>query len=246
LTNSWSVPELGPSLGRLTDPAASGHRSPLGLIYDDIRLDLVTGIFEVAAAGRSLAAAGDGDGAMTVLGRATWLSLWERAVSTAAARIGTAANSHLRAAASESRFPNRRLRGLLLMPADVRAIGARLGSGGAAFVSALDSLDHSVHSAAESGGGDGVRMDAWVAALEAAARRVESAWLDLLAAAQLEEQHWWNEADRIRGWRRQGWLPWLVTAIVLGAAIYLGSILGGYLPVPDRLRGFAEYWWSRF
>jgi len=62
---TWEVPELGPSLGRLTDPAQPGA-GPLGIRLDDIRLKLVTGVFELAGAGRSFAAAGDAVGSETI------------------------------------------------------------------------------------------------------------------------------------------------------------------------------------
>src|SRR5205814_3703574 len=102
---TWSVPELGPSLGRLGDPALVVARSPLGVTLDDVRLELVTGVFDLAGAGRAFATAGDRDGAVTSLGRVAWLQLWERAVDTAAARISGAVNAHFGEAAGESRFP---------------------------------------------------------------------------------------------------------------------------------------------
>jgi hypothetical protein len=246
LTRSWSVPELGPSFGRLTDPPIAGPRSPLGLTYDDIRIDLVTGIFELAGAGRAFAAAGDRDDAIASLGRVAWLGLWERAVEGAAARIGAAANDRLRAAAAESRFPARRLRELLLAPEEVRAIGARLGSGGAPFVGGLDALEQTVHSASAVPAAEVVPEDPWRAALEAAARRLESAWLALLAAAELEEQHWRGVADRVREWRRPVWPVWVVTVVVVAAATYLGLVIGGYVAVPGPLRSVTDNWWSRF
>ncbi|MDF3052039.1 MAG: hypothetical protein K0S19_144, partial [Geminicoccaceae bacterium] len=56
-TESWTIPELGPSLGKLVDPPATrGDRGSLDLVLDDIRMDLVTGIFELAGAARSFAA----------------------------------------------------------------------------------------------------------------------------------------------------------------------------------------------
>lgn len=246
LTEQAPVPELGPSLGRLTDPPSPGPRSSLGLTYDDIRLDLVTGIFELAGAGRGFAAAGDRDGAMASLGRVAWLGLWERAVAAAASRIGDAANSRLREAAVEARFPGRRLRELLLTPTDVRSIAARLGSGGAPFVGALDALEQTVHSATGTDARGAARTDEWRSALEAAARRLESAWLALAAAATVEEQHWRQEADRIGAWRRRMWPVWLLTALVVGIAVYLGLVVGGYVSVPDPLRGLTDFWWSRF
>jgi hypothetical protein len=246
LTDQWTVPELGPSLGRLTDPPSPGSRSPLGLIYDDIRIDLVTGIFDLAGAGRGFAAAGDRAGAMASLGRVAWIGLWERAVGSVAGRIGDAANAQLRAAAAESRFPIRRLRGLLLGPSDLRAIAARLGSSGTPFVSALDTLEQTARSASSTQPRPGGQIDDWRSTLEAAARRLESAWLALVSAASAEEQHWRNEAERVRTWRRPRWPLWLITLAVIGVAGYVGLVVGGYLPVPPALSGLTDYWWSRF
>jgi hypothetical protein len=246
LTESWTVPELGPSLGHLTDPASPGPRSPLGLTYDDIRLDLVTGIFDLAGAGRGFAAAGDRDGAMASLGRVAWIGLWERAVGSVAARMAEAANKQLRDAAAESRFPVRRLRSLLLTPADRRAIAARLGRGGAPFVSALDALEQTVHSASGSPERTSARTDEWRAALEGSARRLESAWLALASAAADEEQHWRGEVERVSRWRRPMWPIWLISAVVVAATGYVGLVLGGYLEVPPQLTGLAAFWWSRF
>ena len=50
---------------------------------------------------------------------------------------------------------------------------------------------------------------------------------------------------RVHAWRLPRWPLWLITALVLGAAIYLGLVLGGYMPVPPMLVGFADFWWSR-
>ncbi len=246
LTEQWTVPELGPSLGSLTDPPSPGPRSPLGLTFDDIRLDLVTGIFDLAGAGRGFAAAGDRDGAMASLGRVAWIGLWERAVGSVAARIGAAANTKLRAAAAESRFPKRRLQRILLGPSDLRAIGARLGSSGAPFVSALDELERTLRSASGTPARAGGSTDEWRAALEAGARRLETAWLAVISAAGMEEEHWRGEAERIRTWRRPRWPIWSITLVVIAAAGYLGLVVGGYLPVPPPLAAVTEFWWSRF
>ncbi|HEX6433714.1 MAG TPA: hypothetical protein VFZ87_05715, partial [Gemmatimonadales bacterium] len=62
---AWTVPELGPSLGRLSDPP---HLPPypgaLGLVLEDIRLDLVTRLFDIAGAARSFMTAGDRESAI--------------------------------------------------------------------------------------------------------------------------------------------------------------------------------------
>jgi hypothetical protein len=232
------VPELGPSLGRLCDPPGDHGDGALGARLDDIRLRLVTEVFELAGAGRSFASAGDDAGAVASLSRVALLALWEKTVAAAAERITGTVNASLRSAAAESRFSARRLSALLLTPDDTRAIGARLGSGGAGFVAALDALEQSTRA--------GSRPHDWRDALTAAARRLEAAWLALEDSAESEQRHWRAEVERVRGWRRAVWPLWLITVVVLGAAAWLGLILGGYAPVPEPLRGLAHWWWARW
>jgi hypothetical protein len=148
-------------------------------------------------------------------------------------------------AAVESRFHARRLQPLLLTPQDTRAVAARLGSGGANFVAALDVLEQSVHASSR---GSRARtqlvQEEWRAALLAAARRLEAAWLALEDAALAEQRRWQVEIELVRAWRRPVWPVWLVTFIVLGAATYLGLVLGGIVPVPSPFRGLALWWWN--
>ncbi len=242
-TDAWSIPELGPFLGRLSDPPAIGSREPRAVPLDDIRLGMVTGVFELAGVARSFAGTGDPQGAMGSLSRLAWLGLWEKAVAAAAERISASVNSGFHAAALESRFSLQRLRRLLLTAEDTRAIAARLGSGGAPFVAALDLLEQTVHSASARAH---PQPHEWQAALTAAARRLESAWLSLEQSATAELTRWQGEIDRVAAWRRPRWPLWLITVAVLGSAIYLGLVLGGYVPVPGPLRGLAQFWWSRW
>jgi len=239
----WTVPELGPSLGRLVDPP-SADQGALRIPLDDVRLDLITGLFDLAGAGRAFTAAGDYGGAVSSLGRVEWLRLWERAVAMTAARIVAEANAGLQLAAAESRFPVRRLRRLELTDEDSRAIGARLGSGGAPFVAALDALEQAGHNASGARGRSETGGLAWQAALNAAARRLESAWIALEHAARAEQERWAAEIATVRAWRRPTWPVWLVTAMLVAAAGYLGLVLGGYLPVPPALEGLANFWWT--
>ena len=241
---AWVVPELGPSLGRLVDAPRAEHGS-LHVRLDDIRLGLVTGVFELAGAGRSFAAAGDYESAVGSLNRFAWLGLWEKAVDTAAQRIATEANAGLRLAAAESRYPRRKVERLLLADDDARAIGARLGSGGAQFVAALDQLEVAVRSTGNARGRGTAGAQAWRAALSAVARRLESAWIALEDAALREQQRWAAEIAQVRGWRRPTWPLWIFTALVVAGAIYLGLVLGGYVPVPGPLQGLAAFWWAR-
>jgi hypothetical protein len=248
--SSWEVPQLGPSLGRLTEPPSKGRAGVLGVALDDIRLDLVTGVFDLAAVARSFIAAGDRDDAVASLNRVAWLGLWERALAAATARIAEAANVGFNDAAVESRFHPRRLQPLLLTTQDHRAIAARLGSGGATFVAALDVLEQSVH-ASSRGGARGrsapsrLVQDQWRGAVTTAARRLESAWLALEDAALAEQRRWQVEIELVRAWRRPVWPLWTLTLLVLAAATYLGLVFGGIVPVPAPLRGVVLWWWSR-
>ena len=244
-TDAWLVPELGPALGRLVDPPLSrSDRGSLDLLLDDIRLDLVTGIFELAGAARSFGASGDREGAIASLSRVAWLNLWERAVAAAAERLAEAVNVRLAEAALESKLPPRQLEALRLKAEDVRAITSRLGSGGAGFVSGLDALEQTVPRAAAAGTRGRAGEEEWQRALAAAARRLESAWLALVAGARVEQDRWKVEIDRVRSWHRPTRILWLLSGLVLAVATYLGLVLGGYLLVPAPLRGLAEFWWS--
>jgi hypothetical protein len=235
------IPELGPSLGRLTDPGPEADEGG-GLRLDDIRLRLVTGVFDLAGAARGFAAAGDPQGAMSSLNRVAWLALWEKTLAAAAERIAGLVNTGLESAAEESRFPSGRLQPLRLRAEDTRAIAARLGRGGAPFVAALDALEQAGPGAEANGDAEA----AWRGGLNTAARRLEAAWLALESAAADEQRHWQAEVDRVRRWRRPRWPLWIVTVLVIGAAAYVGLVLGGYLPVPPALEGLADWWWSRW
>ena len=239
----WEVPELGPSLGRLTDPAQP-TAGPLGVRLDDIRLTLVTRVFELAGAARSFAAAGDAVGAAASLNRVAWLGIWEQSVAGSADRITGTVNARLEQAAAESRYPRRKLREVALTPADTRAIAARLGGGGAPFVAALDELEQAARGIPAQGGRERGAAT-WRAALGTAARRLEAAWLALEEAAAREQQRWQADVQRVHAWRLPRWPLWLLTLLVLGAAVYLGLVLGGYVAVPPPLEGLAEFWWSR-
>jgi hypothetical protein len=241
-----TLPELGPSLGRLADPpVAPSDPGALSIGLEDIRLDLVTRIFDVAGAARAFLAAGDRESAIASLGRVAWLELWERAVGAAAHRLADVVNDRLRDAATESRLPPSRLAGVLLDAEDVRAIGARIGSGGASFVSALDALEQTVPAASASGTRGHLGQEEWQLALATTARRLESAWFTLVEAMRVEQQRWKGEIERVRSWRRPQWPLRIVTLLVLLVLSYLGLLIGGYLPVPALLRGLVDFWWSR-
>lgn len=238
------VPELGPALGRLCSRARRTDQRWVRL--DDVRLEVASRVLELGGAARAFAAAEDRAAAVSSLNRQAWLVEWERAVAEAAKRIAAAVDARLDAAAREARLWARRRRALGLGDADRRAIAGRLGAGGFAFLQALEALEHLVPAASAAGARGDAAAGEWREAVLGVARRLESAWLELEAAAVREEALWTPEIDRIRAWRRPMWPVRLVGVIVIGAATYLGLVFGGYLPVPGWLHGAAQAVWTRF
>jgi hypothetical protein len=238
------VPELGPALGRLC--AAGTSTDGRWVRLDDIRLGMATEVFELGGAARAFAAAEDRAAAVSSLNRQAWLVEWERAVAEATERIAQAVNARLEAAGREARLSRRRRRTLALSDADRRAISGRLGAGGFAFLQALESLELLVPIVSAGGPRGDAAVRDWQEAILGVARRLESAWLELEAAAVREEALWAPEIERVRTWRRPTWPLWLVSGILAAAATWAGLVLGGYLPVPPPLRGLAEVVWERF
>lgn len=238
------VPELGPALGRVC--ARAGPAPGRWVWVDDIRLELATRIFELAGAARAFADADDRPAAVSSLNRQAWLSEWEHAVSEASARIARAVNARLEAAGREARLPPRRRAELLLAEPDRHAISGRLGAGSLPFLLALGLLEQIVPAASAPGARGSAAVAEWQEAILSAARRLESAWLALEAAAVQEEALWTPEIDRVRAWRRPSWPLWAVTAIVLASATYLGLVFGGYIPAPGPLLPLARALWARF
>jgi hypothetical protein len=232
------VPELGPLLGRLSVPRGPAS----GLVpLDDIRLRLVSELFDLAGAAREFAGEGDIPGAVQSLNRQGWLAAWERAVDAAAKRVAERISARIESAAAEVRLPKKKLQRLLLTEEERRGIEVRLGSGGSFLVEALDELEATVREASRKP----VPASRWRDALGGVARRLESAWVALEEAAAREEASWQQDIAEIRRWRRAQWPLWIVTLVVLGASLYLGAVLGGLTPAPELLRPLAEWWWAR-
>lgn len=232
-----AIPELGPLLGRLAEPAGA-MRSIVPL--DDIRLQLVSDLFELAGAARSFADAGDYASAAQSLNRHGWLAAWERAVAAAAARVAERIEARLRSAAAESRLPARKLRRILLTDDERRGIVVRLGSGGALLVDALDEMEQSVRALARRGAPGA----SWRDALAVVARRLEAAWSSLERAAADEEAAWSEDVADVRAWRRPRWPLWVITLAVLGAFGWLALVLGGFIDAPSWLLPVAQWWWN--
>ncbi len=231
------VPELGPLLGRVAVPEGPAS----GLVpLDDIRLTLVTELFDLAGAAREFAASGDVSSAVQSLNRQGWLAAWERAVDAAAERVAGRIDARLRSAAAESRLPKKRLARALLTQDERRGIAVRIGIGGAGLIEALDTMEPLARRASRAPAG----IEAWRAAIAGVARRTDTAWAALEQAAAREEAAWQEDIAQLRAWRRPRLPLWIITVAVLALALWIGLMLGGFITVPGFLRPLAEWWWS--
>jgi hypothetical protein len=226
------VPELAPSLGRVI---VARRREALWVPLDDIREELATALLELAGEGRGAAAREQRDQVLEITGRRAWAAAWDRAVRRAAARVADALEAEILRTARQVRLPRRRLRRHLLAMGEKRAIAARFGTGGAAFVAALDELDAAAARVQSATVLDKDAHADWQEALRTAARRVEAAWLALEAEVEEERRRWTPEIDALARWRPALWPIALLWVPVAAALIWLGLVLGGYLPAPAWL-----------
>ena len=226
------VPELGPSLGRLTALPGAPVGAPPAPRPElaDLRLALVGRIFELAAAARG---AVDGDGAAEILAPARLRLEWERAAAQVATRTLERIESALALAARSAALPPRRVRRSAPTVAEIALIKARLHGTGVPFVDGLTALD-----TAEAG------SDEWREALLASARRLEGSWLALEQRALVEEAAWQEEGARLVAWRPSPWPRRILAIFLLVACVYAGLVLGGFLPVPPGAAPITQWWWS--
>ena len=226
------VPELAPSLGRLIVPRRLGEPwVPL----DDIREELVTRILELGGRARAAAMREERDDVLAATARSAWTDAWQRAVRRTAERVGQALDHEIATAAARVRMPGRLRRARRLSSAEQRAIAARLAGGGGPLIAALDELDAIVPRAREASVLETDAHQAWQEALRTAARRLEAAWLALEHAVEDERRRWAPEIADVVSWRPPLWPLVTLWIPFAGAAVWLGLILGGYLPAPPWL-----------
>jgi hypothetical protein len=215
------------------------------LPLEDLRIALVSALFELAGDARRWAAGGERELALATLNHDAWAGVWRHTVEQVAERAAATLNDRLEAAAREARVPRRRTGTLGLDTEEVRALAERLAQGSEALEAALLDLDRAAGPVRSERASPQSVAD-WHDALLAAARRLESAWLALEANVAREWQAWVVELEEIRAWRRPLW-PLVTTGLVLAVVFgYAGLVLGGYLPVPAPFRGIAEAIWARW
>lgn len=232
------VPELAPSLGRIIVPR---RQQEPWVPLDDIREELATRVLELGGEGRAAAAREARENVLETTSRRAWAAAWDQAVRRAAARVADAFDAELTRAAQRVRLPRRRLRKLLLTNGEKRAIVARLGTGGGAFVAALDELEAAAARAAEASVLEKDAHAAWQDALRTVARRLEAAWLALEKEVEEERRRWQPEIDTLANWRPRLW-PVVVAWVPLGVLLlWLGLVIGGYVPAPAWLAALLGF-----
>ncbi len=221
------LPEIGPYLGRLADATRQFDDPTLGL--DDIRLDLVSDLFDRVAEARDFLLAGDEPGARVALDRNTWLELWRATAARATDAVILAGTRQLEGAAFQSRYPVRRLAALLPTAEDRAVLAARLDAAGIVIEERV---------------AQGFGANGWWDQIRQTAVAFEEAWDELEAQVRRELALWRSKAAEVARWRPALW-PWIVAlAAGVAAAVWLGLALGGYLPRPAWLDPVHRWFWS--
>ncbi len=226
------IPELGPFLGKLV---IGTGRTPGSVRLDDIRTRLVTRVIEAAGEARRLSANEERGPSVAALGRAAWLAAWDEAVGALAAMLVARVDAQLEAEARAVRMPRRLRRRVALDDGERRSVAARLGSSGAILIPALDAVERCGEAALAATSLERDDVTAWQESLKTAARRLEAAWLALEDAVDAEAARWAEVADRVAQWRKPLWPVWVVGAVGLVLAAWVGLMFGGYLPAPEWL-----------
>jgi hypothetical protein len=210
----------------------TGTRHGRDPVVERARLLLVSRLIEASGEARRLAAEGQRAGAVAAVGLAVWFDAWEQAVSAIAHALIDRVNAELDAEARAVRMPRRLRRKVTLDAAEVRGLTGRLGSTGANLVPALDALESCGERLLAATAADRSPLEDWQRALLTAARRLEAAWLALEEQLDAESVRWREVAAAVSAWRRPVWPVAAVGIPLLAAAVWLGLMMGGYVPAP--------------
>src|SRR5881398_2877866 len=215
------VPELAPSLGRVLVPR---RLADPWVPLDDIREELATRVIELGGEARAAAVWEERERVLEAVSRRAWLGAGER--------VARALDGEIERAGQQVRMARRRWRRRLLSGPEKRAIAARLATGGEPLVAALDALDAVAARVRDASVLDKAAHAEWQEALRGAARRLEAAWLALEAVAADGERRWGPEIEALERWRPSLWPVFVLWAPLAAALLWLGLVLGGYVPAP--------------
>lgn len=219
------IPELGPLLGRF---AESAPRGPAGFPLDDLRLRLLSALYDRFGQARRELAAGNAARAASLISRDTFLSLWRESSAAATDRLLAELDRRFAAAREESLMPPESLASHAPSEADRKTIRVRLEAAGIPL-ERIDSPDSAPD---------------LTTALLRAAMALDESWERLGTTAVAELASWERDVARVRAWRRDTTLLWILTGLAALAAIALGLSLGGYLPAPGPLGVLQRWFWS--
>lgn len=212
--------ELGPWLGRLVTPPEPPTAAEV--LLSEVRLELVTAVF----------------------GGTEWLAAWEAAVSPAASLVAAQAETRIRQAGSESRFPARRLRQILPTDEDREILLARLSAAGIGLETVVARLASRPMGALADTQERSTRELEDAAQLRMICGELEVAWDRLIGTANDELGKADGIAGEIRAWKRP-LAPLLIgSTLLLGAATWVGLVLGGYVSAPGWFLPVAKWVWS--
>lgn len=219
------VPEIGPLLGRL---ATCDPRGPAAFPLDDVRYNLLGGLYARAGLARREMAAGRVDTARHQLSRDAWLADWRGAAATVTQQCLAEIDGRFGAAAAESRMPRRVLERWVPTAEDRLVIRSRIESTGIPLERVRPP-----ETAAD-----------WQDGLLRAAMALDESWQRLERAVVAELGDWDGDVTAVRAWRRPSRPLWLLSAMTLALALALGLSLGGYLPAPGPLGTLQRWFWS--
>lgn len=223
------LPELGPYLGYLTDVSRRFPADGLGL--DEVRLTLVSELFDRTAAARQPPGSSTEPAARTGGGKDAWIEVWRAAVDQVAEQAFAGIEARFHAAALRSRLPDKRLRGRLPDQEDRAIFRHKLDAAG------LDLEALALRLAAEPG-------PASPETIRHLGAELEMAWERLEAIVLRELEYWRPAIEQVAAWRRSPALLGLALAALLLAVGWLGLALGGFLPLPRPLQPLARWFWS--
>ena len=190
---------------------------------------MVSALFERAGAAREFLSLGDLAGARSALDRVAWMDVWNQAVQQSSVLILAEIRRRLESAAATSGIPHRLVQRVFPTDDDARILAAKLSSAGIPLEDLLAEPEQG---------------RPWADMIRLASNALEASWLELESIAERELHSYTPAIERVAAWRRPTRALWVSTILALSAALYLGLMLGGYLPTPELLAGFKSWWWS--